>query len=73
MLHYMILPGYVPATCHKNNIFTLLVNSMLYYHNITRLQGTVCLLVISINSDAISKQMEDYVCYVCSATFMVND
>ena len=35
----MLLPGYGPATCHKNNIVTLLVTSMLYYRNITCLLG----------------------------------
>ena len=35
----LLLVGYVPATCHKNNIVTLLVTSMLYYRNITFLLG----------------------------------
>ena len=39
MIHYMLLPGYLPATCHKNNAVTLLVTSMLYYRNITCLLG----------------------------------
>ena len=41
MIHYMLLPGYVPATCHKNNIDTLLVTSVLYYRNITCFLGSV--------------------------------
>ena len=36
----MLLPGYIPATCLKNNIVILLVTPMLYYRNITCLLGT---------------------------------
>ena len=35
MIHYSLLPGYVPSTYHKNNIVTLFVTSILYYRNIT--------------------------------------
>ena len=28
MIHYVLLPSYVPATCHKNNIVTLRVTSV---------------------------------------------
>ena len=31
----MLLPGYIPATCHKNNIVKLLVTSVSYYRSIT--------------------------------------
>ena len=35
----MLLSGYVPTTCHKNNIVALLVTSMLYGRNIRCLLG----------------------------------
>ena len=35
----MLSPGYVPDTCQKNNIVTLLVISMLCYRNIKCLLG----------------------------------
>ena len=39
MIHYILLPGYIPATCHKNNIVKLLAISVLYYRNFTCLLG----------------------------------
>ena len=46
MIHYMLLPGYLPTTYHKNNIVTLLITSMLYYRNITCLLGKFQFLYI---------------------------
>ena len=43
MIHYILPPGNIPVTCHKNSIVTFLITSMLYYRNITCLLG--CLMV----------------------------
>ena len=50
----MLLPGYIPATCHKNKIVTLLVAFMLYYRNMKYLLG-VYLCALKVKMENFSK------------------
>ena len=66
----MLLPGYIPATCLKNNIVILLVTPMLYYRNITCLLGTnhsenqYChlMILIVLEKNSKKKKTENYQC-----------